>query len=163
MTFTNGVGTATTYYGDEKAETDTITPPRTAPHGGTASVIVNAGAATKVVITPSPSTATASDTTNVALGLQLQDQFGNNTTSSGTTTLALSSPSATDFFAATNGASGSGILGNSINVTFANGVGTATTYYGDEKAETRHHHGQEGLALPGARRRSPSPPARPPR
>ena len=63
--------------------------------------------------------------------MQLQDQFGNNTTSSGTTTLTLSSPSTTDFFAATSGASGT--PGNSINVSFANGVGTATSYYGDRR------------------------------
>ena len=87
-----------------------------------------------MIITPSPLSATASGMTNVTLGLQLQDQLGNNTTSSGTTTLTLSSPSATDFFTATSGASGT--LGNTINATFANGVGTATVYYGDEKAET---------------------------
>ena len=91
--------------------------------------------AASVALTVTPSSATVSATTNMALSLQLQDAFGNNTTSSGTTTLTLSTPSAQDFFATTNGASGT--LGGTINVTFANGVGTATAYYGDEKAETQ--------------------------
>jgi trimeric autotransporter adhesin len=133
-TFTTGVGTATIYYGDQGAETDTITAKKGSSTWGTVSVTVTPAAAAQVIITPSPLTATASGTTNVTLGLQLQDQFGNNTTSSGTTTLTLTSPSTTDFFTATGGASGT--LGNTINATFANGVGTATVYYGDEKAET---------------------------
>ena len=133
-TFFNGAGTATVYYGDEKVETNTITAKNGSATWGTASVVVSAGTATKVVITPSPATTTASGTTNVALGLQLEDQFGNNTTSSGTTTLTLSSPSATDFFGTSMGAVGT--PGNTINATFATGVGTATIYYGDEGAET---------------------------
>ena len=92
----------------------------------------NPGAATQVVITPTPGSVGASATTNVKLGLQLVDQYGNNTTSVGTTTLTLSSASAKGFFATTNGASGT--LGATANVTFGPGVGTATEYYGDEKA-----------------------------
>ncbi len=136
VSFANGVGTATSYYGDEKVETDTITAKKGTTTLGTTSVTIAPGVAAEVAITPSPSTATASNTTNVALNFQLEDQFGNATTSTGTTTLALTSPSATDFFAATSGASGTGILGNSGSVSFANGVGTATTYYGDEAAES---------------------------
>ena len=147
VSFANGVGTATSYYGDEKAETDTITAMNGSTTWGSGSVSITVGVAAKVAITPNPSTATASGTTNVALGLQLQDQFGNNTTSSGTTTLALSSPSATDFFAASSGVSGT--LGNTINVSFANGVGTATSYYGDEGAETNTITAKKGSSTWG--------------
>ena len=92
----------------------------------------NAGPATQVLVTPTPASASASTTTNVALGLQLEDQYGNNATSTGTTTLTLSTSSAKGFFATTNG--GTGTLGASTTVTFTNGVGTATEYYGDETA-----------------------------
>jgi hypothetical protein len=102
--------------------------------GSSSNLSITVGPASTVAITPSPTSATASSTTNVTLSLQIEDAFGNTTTSSGTTTLTLSSPSTTDFFASTLG--GTGSLNNTINVTFANGVGTATTYYGDEKAET---------------------------
>ena len=91
-----------------------------------------AGAAAQVVITPSPTSVQASATTNVTLSLQLEDQYGNPTTSTGTTTLTLSTSSTKGFFSSTLG--GSGALGGTITVPFANGVGTATTYYGDEKA-----------------------------
>ena len=133
VTFTNGVGNVTEYYGDEKASASTLI---TAKNGvatwGTATVAITGGTATQVVITPTPGSVGASATTNIALGLQLEDQFGNNTTSVGTTTLTLSSASAKGFFATTNGASGT--LGATANVTFGPGVGTATEYYGDEKA-----------------------------
>jgi hypothetical protein len=102
--------------------------------GSSSNLTITAGVASTVAITPSPTSVTASSTTNVTLSLQLGDAFGNTVTSSGTTTLTLSSPTGTDFFATSLGATGT--LGNTINVTFNNGVGTATTYYGDKKAET---------------------------
>jgi len=94
----------------------------------------SAGVATKAVITPSPSQATASNKTNILLSLQLEDQYGNQTTSVGTTTLTLSASSTGGFFASSTGASGT--LGGTLNVTFADGVGTSTAYYGDENAAT---------------------------
>ena len=93
---------------------------------------ITAGAAAKVAITPTPASVTASATAGVKLAFQLQDQFGNNATSSGTTSLTLTSPSSGGFFSATSG--GSGTLGGSGTATFANGIGTATVYYGDETA-----------------------------
>ena len=134
VAFANGVGTGTTFYGDETAAIPTITAKNGATTWGTTTVTINPGTATKASVTPSPSSATASATTNVQLNLQLQDQFGNNTTSSGTTTLTLSTSSAKGFFAATTATSGT--LGGTINVAFANGVGTGTTFYGDETAAT---------------------------
>jgi hypothetical protein len=122
----SGSSSVSFYYGDTKAGTATIT-----ASGSLASTFqyefVTAGAAAKVAITATPSTgATAQSTTDVSLALQLQDQFGNATTSTGTTTLGLST-TGNGFFATTNGASGSA----TINATFTNGVGTATLYYGD--------------------------------
>ena len=97
-------------------------------------VTIIAGPAAKLAFTPTPASVTASSTTNVTLGLQIQDQSGNTTVSSGTTTLTLSTSSDSGFFAATLGVTAT--LGNTINVSFANGVGTATTFYGDENAGT---------------------------
>ena len=67
---------------------------------------MNGGPAARVVITPTPASADVSATTNVALGLQLVDQFGNKTTSTGTTTLTLSTSSTKGFFATANGGTG---------------------------------------------------------
>ncbi|HEY3841954.1 MAG TPA: hypothetical protein VGL48_01775 [Acidimicrobiales bacterium] len=148
VTFASGVGTGKAYYGDEAAETSTITAKNGTNTWGTTTVTVNPGAASKVAITPAPTSVTASSTTNVTLSLQLQDQFGNSATSSGTTSLTLSSPSSKDFFNNTSGATGT--LGGTISVTFANGVGTGTTYYGDETAETPTITAKNGSSSWGA-------------
>ena len=133
VTFANGVGNVTEYYGDETASASTLIAIKNgAATWGTTTVTITGGTATQVVITPTPASASASATTNIALGLQLEDQYGNTTTSTGTTTLTLSSASAKGFFATTNGAGGT--LGATANVTFTNGVGNVTEYYGDEKA-----------------------------
>ena len=133
VSFANGVGTATAFYGDESASTTrTITAVNSGATWGTANVTITGGTPSRVVISPSPSSATASSTTNITFGLQLVDQFGNNATSTGTTTIALSSNSSKEFFSTSLG--GTGTLNAPINVTFPNGVGTATSYYGDEAA-----------------------------
>ncbi|MGO8859374.1 MAG: hypothetical protein ACLQRH_01185, partial [Acidimicrobiales bacterium] len=141
-----GSSSASFYYGDTMAGTPALTAAGTLT-AGTQTETITAGPASQVSIAPSPPTATASGTSNVTLGLQLQDQFGNDTTSSGTTMLALSSPSVSDFFTASNGASGT--LGNTIAATFTNGVGTATVYYGDETAETDTITAKYGLTTWG--------------
>ncbi len=91
---------------------------------------VTPGSATSVSIKPTPSAATTSSTTNIALALQLEDQFGNNTTSSGATMLTLSTASSAGFFSATSGDVGTA----TATVSFGNGVGIVTEYYGDEDA-----------------------------
>ena len=100
---------------------------------------------------PEPASAQRVGTTNVTLGLQLQDQFGNNTTSTGTTTLTPELELGQDFFATTSG--GSGTLNTPANVTFANGVGTATEYYGDETAASPTTSRPRTGRPPGAPRR----------
>ena len=94
----------------------------------------NAGPTSNVSITPSPSTASTSATTNIKLSLQLTDQYGNGTISSGTTNLVVSTSSTKGFFNAATG--GAGALGGTATVSFANGAGTATEWYGDEAAAT---------------------------
>ncbi len=84
------------------------------------------------MITPTPTSAGASGTTNVNLGLQLEDSVRQHTTAGPGTTLTLSTSSAKGFFASTMG--GTGTLNAPVNLTFANGLGTATEYYGDEAA-----------------------------
>jgi Tfp pilus assembly protein PilV len=121
----NGVGGAGSY---------TLSASRTNLTTGTSgNVSIIAGSAAQVGVTPNPATATASSTTNVTLGLQLQDANGNNVTASSPTTLTLSTPGTSDFFANSPNATGSFTTGKSVS--FATGVGTATTYYGDEAAE----------------------------
>ena len=115
-----------TYTGDSSNDPATSS----CPPGAAQEIVVSAATPSQVAITPAPSFATASSTTNIQLSLQLRDQFGNNTTSSGTTTLALSTGSANGFFATTNGATGTA----TINATFTTGVGTATEFYGDKTA-----------------------------
>ena len=110
-------------------------------------VTITAGPAAKLVFTSNPASVTASSTTNVTLGLQIQDQSGNNTVSTGTTTLTLSTSSDSGFFAPTLGVTGT--LGNTINVSFANGVGTGTTFYGDENAGTPSLSAQAGATAWG--------------
>ena len=99
---------------------------------GTQAETITAGPPTHVVITPTPNTAGVSTTTNIKLGLQLEDQYNNPTTNPNTTslTLTLSTSSTKGFFATTNGHTGT--LGGTLNVTFAHNVGTGTAYYGDE-------------------------------
>ena len=93
------------------------------------------GAAAQVLITPSPTTASASATTNVALSIQLVDQYGNATTSASSTTLSMGSSSTKDFFTSSSGTSGT--LNTAFTATIpANGTGSVTIYYGDETAAT---------------------------
>ncbi len=65
--------------------------------------------------------------------------------------LSLSSNSTKEFFS--NALGGTGTLNSPSSVPFANGVGTATDYYGDESSASPTHHGPERRAPPGARRR----------
>ncbi len=127
VSFASGVGTATVYFGNEGAGSDTLSAVKGTTSWGTTAVNVQAGAAAEVAITPNSTSPQDSSTTNDALSLQLEDQFGNNVTSSTTTTLTLSDSSG-GFFATSTGVSGAATL----NVSFASGVGTATAYFGDQ-------------------------------
>lgn len=91
------------------------------------------GSATQVLISATPNANTASSSTNVTLGLQLADQYGNPTTSASATSLTLSTNSSRGFFNGVLG--GSGSLGAPTTVVIpAGGTGATTITYGDENA-----------------------------
>ncbi len=129
VTFASGASTASAYFGDENVGPDTISAVNGTNVWGTASLTEQSGAPAAVTITPSTTAPTVSALTSTQLTFQLEDQFGNFVTSSGTTTVTLSD-SDKGFFAATNGATGTATL----TVTFAAGVGSATAYYGNTTA-----------------------------
>jgi hypothetical protein len=135
------------FFGDTNDGTPTITASSGSLTSATQIETITAGPAAEVAISPSPASDTASSTTNVQLNLQLQDQFGNNTVSSGTTTLTLSTSSAKGFFATATGTTGT--FGGTINVTFANAAGTGSTFYGDEKAASPTITAKNGTAAWG--------------
>ncbi len=124
-------GCAITKSGSGYTLTATSSPSRTAPSNANAFNITG-GTAVAAAVTASPTSAIASTTTNIQLSLQLQDSDGNSTTSSGTTTLTLSTSSANGFFATSSGVAGSATLA----VTFSNGIGTGTAWYGDKSFGT---------------------------
>jgi hypothetical protein len=127
VSFTNGVGTATEYFGNETAGSDTITAKNGASSWGTVSVTVQPGTAVQVAITSTTSSPAVNSKTNDQLSLQLEDAYGNAAGSPGAQTLTLSD-SGNGFFASSNGVVGAATL----NVSFANGVGTATAYFGNQ-------------------------------
>jgi hypothetical protein len=126
VSFTN-TSTAMAYFGDANTGPDTISAVNGTANWGSASLTIQGGGATQVAIVPGTSTPAVSSLTNTSLSFQLEDQFGNSATSSGTTTLALSD-SGNGFFATANGVAGT----STLNVTFADGVGTATVYFGNQ-------------------------------
>ncbi len=126
VTFLSGASTATAYFGDESAGTDTISAEYGTTDWGSAAATVQGAGAALVAITPSPSSPAVSSLTNTSLSFQLEDKWGNPATSTRTTTLTLSD-SGNGFFATSNGVTGTPTL----NITFASGVGTATAYFGN--------------------------------
>jgi hypothetical protein len=127
VNFANGASTATADFGNENTGQDTISVVSGSTTWGTANLTIQGGAATQVAISEGPSSPTVSSVTNTSITFQLEDAYGNIATSNGTTTLALSD-SGNGFFATSNGAPGA----STLNVTFANDVGTATAYFGNE-------------------------------
>ncbi|MGC2485368.1 MAG: hypothetical protein WA359_03880 [Acidimicrobiales bacterium] len=131
VSFANGKSTAVAYFGDPNLGPDTISAFNGTTNWGSATLTVEVGPASQVLITPVTTTPAVSSTTNTALAFQLEDQQGDPVTSSGTTTLALSA-SGSGFFAASNGSTGA----LTLSITFADGVGTAMAYFGDESSGT---------------------------
>ncbi|MGO8860838.1 MAG: type II secretion system protein, partial [Acidimicrobiales bacterium] len=110
----SGSSSVSFYYGDTKKGTPTIQASSIGLQSATQVETVSAGSASKVTITPSPTSASASSTTNMTLGLQLTDAFGNTTTAgTGGVTLTLSSNSSKEFFSSTLG--GTGTLNAPVN------------------------------------------------
>ncbi len=106
------------------------------------------GQPAEVAITPTPSTNAVSGTTNFSLNVQLEDQYGNPTSSTNPVTITLSSSSAKGFFSLNNGTAGT--LGGTVALTIpAGGTGTATAYYGDEGSGTPTITGKNGATTWG--------------
>ncbi len=130
VTFANGVGTASVYFGDRTAESLTITASSGTLTPGTVQVTVTAGTATSIGLsaaTPVVASATAND----AVTLSLEDQYGNVVSPATSTTLTLTS-TGSGYFAAASG--GSGPLASATLA--AGGSGSTTVYFGDTNVET---------------------------
>ena len=141
-----GQSSASFYYGDTTAGSPVLSASASGLQTGMQTETINGAAPVKVALTATPTSAGVSSTTDVALGLQLVDQFGNNTTAgSNGISLTLSTSSTKGFFNANNNASGSA----TATVAFASGAGTATEYYGDRDRGQSDHHGQERHELLG--------------
>ena len=120
----------TLYYGDKTAGSPTIMVSSSGLTSATQSETVTAASPSKVVITSSSLHAAASSSATHQVSYQLEDQFGNDATSSSPTTVTLSSTSSKGIFAATSG-------GSSVtSVTLAANQSAATFYYGDTGAGT---------------------------
>jgi hypothetical protein len=129
VTFSNGVGAQTIYFGNETSGSDVITAMNGTSSWGTAAVTIQSGPAVGVILTPNTNTPQATGVTNDQLSLQLEDAYGNHVTSSGTTTLTLGD-AGIGFFATSSGVAGAGTLA----VQFSSGIGTATAYFGNTSA-----------------------------
>ena len=132
VTFNNGVGTATAYYGDEKAETQTISALNGASTWGTATATTTPGTATKFGFTSAPVSGAASSSPTVGpITVAIEDSFGNPTTSTTTKVVTLTSNSTgTKEFSATSGGA------TITTVSIAIGLSSANFYYGDTKANS---------------------------
>ena len=132
VTFANGVGTVSVYFGDRTAESVTITASSGTLTPGTAQVTVTPGAARSIGVTAA-TPVVASATANDAVTLSLEDQYGNVVSPTSSISLTLSSSgSGNGYFASSSG--GSGPL---TSVTLAaGGSGTTTVYFGDTTVET---------------------------
>jgi hypothetical protein len=139
VTFPPNTPTENAYFYDTSAGPDTISAVNGTTNWGTVSLNIQSGPATQVAITPSTSSPAVSSSTNTTLAFQLEDQYGNSATSVGTTTLTLSD-SGNGYFAASNGATGT----STYSLTFANLVGTATAYFGNETSGSDFITAQNG-------------------
>ena len=131
VSFASGVGTATAYFANNFAGTDTITAMNGGASWGTLVLTLQAGAASQVSIVMNPTNPYYSRKTNTSVTVQLEDQFGN-AVAQGGVTLTLSSQN-NGFFSPNYGASDFGRRATAtptLNVT-TNASGVASGYYGD--------------------------------
>jgi hypothetical protein len=88
--FASGVGTATVYFGDTTAETQTLTAKNGTTTWGSASLLT-AGAGTKLVITSAAINGVHGTSATYAVTITLEDASGNFTTSSSAIAIGLAS------------------------------------------------------------------------
>jgi hypothetical protein len=128
VTFANGVGSVSVYFGDTTAQSVNVTASSGSLTPGSASITVTPGAANSVGVSAA-TPVVASSVANDSVAIVLQDQYGNSVTPTIATTLTLAS---TGYFAASSGSAGP-----LSSVTLAaGGSGKATVYFGDTNAET---------------------------
>ena len=129
VTFANGVGTVSVYFGDTTAESVTITASSGTLTPGTAQVTVTPGAARSIGLSAA-TPVVASATGNDAVTVSLEDQFGNVVSPATAIPLTLSS-TGSGFFTVANG--------GSLHVTstsIAANASSTTVYFGDTNVET---------------------------
>jgi hypothetical protein len=129
VTFANGVGSVTVYFGDTVAESVGVTASNSALTAANTTINVVAGAANKVGVTAN-SPVLANNLTNDAVTLVIEDQFGNSVSPAGPTTLNLLS-SGSGFFAAATSSSTA-----ITSVTLPAGTGQKIVYFADRAAQT---------------------------
>ncbi|MBT2549595.1 hypothetical protein [Arthrobacter sp. ISL-65] len=128
VTIPSGSSAVSFRYGDTKAGTPTLTASSTGLTSASQAATITAGAATKLAVISAPVTGAASASATLGpITVQRQDAFGNQTTS-GSTTLLLSSSSGTSIFAITSAGA------NVTQATIAAGSSVTSFYYGDTKA-----------------------------
>ena len=139
-----GQSSASFYYGDTTAGSPALSASASALQAGVQTETITGATPVKMALTATPTSAGVSNTTNVALGLQLIDQYGNNTAAgSSGVSLTLSTSSSKGFFSTSNNASG----GVTATIAFASGAGTATEYYGDKTVGTPTITAKNGTSI----------------
>ncbi len=88
MSFGNGVGTGTEYYGDETAATPTVTAKNGSTSWGTQAVTITAAAPATASFTQQPTNTTAASNIAPAVTVTVKDSFGNLVGSSNVTLTA---------------------------------------------------------------------------
>ena len=127
----SGSSTVSFYYGDTVAGTDTITagvgPPQAS---GTQQETIKAGAASQLGFTSPAFTAPSSNSATAPFTVAIEDQFGNVTTKTTSTTVTLASSSGTGLFSANKGGATTTTVMIGANQT------SVTAYYGDTTVGT---------------------------
>ncbi len=131
VNFPSGVGSETVYIGNETSGSDTVSALNGTTSWGTSTLNFEAGAATQVMISLTPTSITHSNSTNVTVALQLEDQFGN-AVHTGNVSLTLSNSGAGYF--------GGGLFvlkpGKATLTVMTGANGNATGYFGDATAQS---------------------------
>jgi hypothetical protein len=133
VTFPSGVGTATVYIGNQTSGSDVITTNNGTNVWATSTLTFVASTASQIQITLAPPTnLQTSPTTNIAVTLQLQDQYGNAVHTSGVALTLINSGSG--YFTTQDGVV-KVMSSTSLGLT-TNALGVATGYFGDANTES---------------------------
>jgi hypothetical protein len=124
-----GSSSATFFYGDTKSGTPTLTASGSSLTSATQMETITPGAGTQLVISSTAFNATASSSPTTPFTVTLEDPYGNSTTKSTASVVALSSTSTgTKEFATSSGGA------TVTTVTLPANTASVAAYYGDTKA-----------------------------